>query len=124
MKSRAVIIFIGAMLSIAAGIFFLSEDLITPYVPFAEAAASPGKYVQIIGKIDRTSKIEIKTDGFNFAMTDKDGSPIRVVSKESKPLNFEHAEQAVVLGRYDASAKYFTADRILVKCPSKYERKI
>jgi len=39
-----------------------------------------------------------------------------------KPLNFEHAKQVVALGKYNKSDKIFEADKILVKCPSKYTK--
>jgi len=37
-----------------------------------------------------------------------------------KPLNFEHADQIVLLGKYSPERDIFEADRVLVKCPSKY----
>ncbi|ABB14744.1 cytochrome c maturation protein CcmE [Carboxydothermus hydrogenoformans] len=45
-----------------------------------------------------------------------------VVYNDVKPDNLEHPEaQIVVEGKYDG--KVFQADTLLVKCPSKYEKK-
>jgi cytochrome c-type biogenesis protein CcmE len=38
-----------------------------------------------------------------------------------KPANFEDAVSIVAIGRYDAAASEFAADKLLVKCPSKYQ---
>jgi cytochrome c-type biogenesis protein CcmE len=38
-----------------------------------------------------------------------------------KPANFEEAISIVAIGRYDGSEKVFVADKLLVKCPSKYQ---
>jgi len=45
-----------------------------------------------------------------------------VVYNDVKPDNFEHPEaQIVVEGKYDG--KVFQADTLLIKCPSKYQKK-
>ncbi len=46
---------------------------------------------------------------------------MRVRYKGLKPANFEEAISIVAIGRYDASASEMHADKLLVKCPSKYQ---
>ncbi len=60
--------------------------------------------------------------GFSFSIKDDNDHQLRVSHNEAKPLNFEHAEQVVVLGRFDAEKDIFEADKLLIKCPSKYKK--
>ena len=41
--------------------------------------------------------------------------------KGVKPGNFEDAISIVAIGHFDEGAKQFEADKLLVKCPSKYQ---
>ncbi len=41
--------------------------------------------------------------------------------KGLKPANFEDAISIVAIGQYDESSKEFEANKLLVKCPSKYQ---
>ena len=56
-------------------------------------------------------------------MKDEEGAAMKIMHTGTKPLNFEHAEKIVVIGKYNTIKKQFNADKILVKCPSKYKRK-
>jgi cytochrome c-type biogenesis protein CcmE len=38
-----------------------------------------------------------------------------------KPANFEEAISIVAIGRWDGAAERVHADKLLVKCPSKYQ---
>ena len=55
---------------------------------------------------------------FSFYMIDKEGNEKKVFFKGAKPQDFERSEQVVVTGKYAEGA--FHADKILMKCPSKY----
>ncbi len=101
--------------------FFSMRDMLTPYVPFNKAMES-GDYVQIIGSRDRQAKPVHGEGYFSFTLKNKTGAVMKVRHKGSKPLNFEHAEQVVAMGTYDRDNNLFEADKILVKCPSKYTR--
>mgnify|MGYP003597896777 CR=1 FL=1 len=57
-----------------------------------------------------------------FTLTDEDGNRITAFHNGVKPQNFEHTEQVVLLGKYSPDKNIFEADKVLVKCPSKYER--
>lgn len=124
MKHRNIIIFITALAFLIAAIFFASDNLLSPYVPFKEAVSSPGRYVQIIGRLDKNAAIVHGEGMYSFTAIDKEGTRLKVTHRGSKPQNFEHTEQAVMLGKYNATGNVFEAEKVLVKCPSKYRRKV
>lgn len=113
-----IIVIVGAIVAVLS----VSDDLFSPYVSFADAQKS-GAYVQIIGRIDQS--IAPKTDDgvLVFSIRDERNDRLVVQHKGPKPVNFEHAEQAVILGKYDQTSKTFIAEKVLVKCPSKYQKK-
>jgi cytochrome c-type biogenesis protein CcmE len=94
------------------------SSALTPYVTFAYAEES-SRSVQVKGYgIDGTVQI-IDEDSFSFEMEDMDGKVVRVFHKGPIPQNLMEADNIVVVGKYADGG--FTAQRILVKCPSKYE---
>lgn len=120
MNSKRIIVIVLVILF--AGVAFYSmRGMMTPYVPFGEAMSS-GEYVQVIGARDRALPVEHGEGYFAFTLRDRDGAAMRVTHRGAKPQNFEHATQVVALGSYDKSRKIFDAERILVKCPSKYQK--
>jgi cytochrome c-type biogenesis protein CcmE len=124
MKYRTIILFIVGLAFLVAAIFFVSDDILSPYVPFREAKTDAGKYVQIIGKLDKSVPVSHSEGEYTFTAIDKDGTRMRIRHRGTKPQNFEHTEQIVMLGRYRTDGNIFEADKILVKCPSKYRRKM
>jgi cytochrome c-type biogenesis protein CcmE len=122
MKYRYIIIFIIAIALAITAFISLSDDLVTPYVPFTKASASPGKYVQVIGKIDKTVPVKHEEGSFTFTLIDKTGRKMNFINNAVKPLNFEHADQVVALGKFDSAKNIFAADKLLIKCPSKYKK--
>jgi cytochrome c-type biogenesis protein CcmE len=115
-KKLIVSLFVICFLIIA---FFSMRGILTPYVSFQEAKQL-GKYVQIIGKLEKSSQIKYDVGSFTFSLRDDDNNVMRIIYSGTKPLNFEHAIQVVALGIYDSSSGSFKADKILTKCPSKY----
>jgi cytochrome c-type biogenesis protein CcmE len=110
------IIIVAACVGVAA---FSMRGMLTPYVSFADAMKS-GEYVQIIGERPRSAPVENSDGAFAFTLRGGDGASLRVLYRGVKPQNFEHADRIVALGTYDADSGVFVADRLLVKCPSKY----
>ena len=123
MKYRNIIIFLLGLGLLAAAVFSLSENILSPYVPFSEAISSPGKYVQVIGRLDKSARVVHREGEYTFTVIDKDGTKMNIKHRGTKPQNFEHTDQVVILGKYNAGSEVFEADKILVKCPSKYRRK-
>jgi cytochrome c-type biogenesis protein CcmE len=124
MRYRNIIIFIAGLALLVAAIFSLSDDILSPYVPFKEAQSNPGKYVQIIGTLDKSTPVTHGEGGFTFSIIDKDGTKMKVLHRGPEPQNFQHTDQVVVLGKYQNEGGIFNADKVLVKCPSKYSKKV
>ncbi len=125
MKTPAII----GMLIILSALAFGAKAFVTnltPYVSFAQARQSQNGTVQIMGPLDKNS-IQSTTEGLRFDILAKDNPKDRmtVLFKESKPSNFSLAIEVTAIGRYQPGATpnsgIFHADKLLVKCPSKYQ---
>jgi len=100
-----------------AGYFF--ADSVTPYVSVAEARTSE-RNVQVKGLPDDTVEPHMENNMFVFSISDEEtGETMLVRYKGIKPDNFDEAYHVVAIGKYTGDA--FTADKLLIKCPSKYE---
>jgi cytochrome c-type biogenesis protein CcmE len=93
---------------------------LTPYRSFADARKDGG-YVQVNGTLaDRGAVVTDAAQGLLlFQLKDSRGEVMEVVYKGVKPANFEQATSVVALGAYEHGR--FQADKLLVKCPSKYQ---
>jgi len=121
MKLKYVIGFAVIAACVAVGIFSLKSSM-TPYLPFEEAMSASGRSVQVIGKIVKgSSRFDEKSGLREFTLKDEAGRKLKVATKENLPSNFEHATSVVAVGSYKDGV--FNAERVLVKCPSKYEKK-
>ena len=56
---------------------------------------------------------------FKFDMIDENGFKQKVLHSSPMPTNFTKSEQVVIVGSYNG--ENFIAEKILLKCPSKYE---
>jgi len=113
----------GLLLAVFAGFSFTAfKSSMTPYVSF-ERAREADRVVQVAGALEKGSSSYVDTrESLFFTLKDpKDSSTLRVRFKGLKPANFEDAVSIVAIGRYDDKAKEFEADKLLVKCPSKYQ---
>ena len=100
-----------------AGYFF--ADAVTPYVSIADARASH-RNVQVKGLPDDSVVPHMENDMFVFSIVDEEtGETMLVRYKGTKPDTFDEAYHIVAIGRYSGDA--FVADKLLIKCPSKYE---
>ncbi|MCL1865153.1 MAG: cytochrome c maturation protein CcmE [Spirochaetes bacterium] len=122
MKNKKIIIFIIIIALLVIAILSISDNIFSPYVTFRYAKENPAKYVQIIGKRTKGSKITHDSAGFSFTLTDEKGEELEIFHSGVKPQNFEHAEQIVILGKYSLEKKLLEADKVLTKCPSKYQK--
>jgi cytochrome c-type biogenesis protein CcmE len=111
------------VIAVCVGVgFFALRSAMTPYVPFAEAMAARGRDVQVIGTLVKgATEFDDKTNGWRFRLKDAAGTEMAVETRENLPANFEHSNSVVAIGSY-ADGR-FEAKNILVKCPSKYEKK-
>ena len=120
MKYRAILIPAIGMIFLVIAVLSLSENILSPYVPFDTARERSGSYVQIIGALDATRPVKHGEGEFSFRIIEAEGETMEIVHRGSKPQNFEHADQVVLLGSYNSDLGVFEADKVLVKCPSKY----
>jgi len=121
MKKTRIVIFIIIITLLIVAILSLSDDVMSPYVSFAHAKEHSGSYVQIIGVLDRGTPVKHHEKGLSFTVSDG-ASRMKIVHDGPRPLNFEHADKIVLLGKYSLDADVFQADKVLVKCPSKYQK--
>lgn len=92
------------------------------YANFSEAMSNQGEEFHVVGVLDKAHLPEynpqVNPDEFKFFMVDNLGVSAQVVLHQSKPQDFDRAEQIVVIG--EAQGEVFHASEILMKCPSKY----
>lgn len=122
--SKGVWYAIGGLLLVAFVGFSVTafkQDL-TPYVSYREAC-STSRMVQVAGALEKGSSTYRATEGqLVFTLTEpKTHQNLRVRYKGVRPGNFEDAISIVAIGRYDARTSEFEANKLLVKCPSKYQ---
>ena len=116
----------SVLLAVLIGLFVAYAGLtlgesVTPYVSIAEAEASRST-VQVKGLLDERSAPEQVNDEFRFVLKDEDdGRTMPVRYAGVKPDRFEEAYHIVAIGKYDGADGSFHANKLLIKCPSKYE---
>jgi len=114
----------GALLLLAfAGFSFTAfKDSMTPYVSY-DRAREADRVVQVAGALEKGSySYAAERESLFFTLQDpKTKQTLRVRYKGLKPANFEDAISIVAIGNYDEKAKEFQANKLLVKCPSKYQ---
>lgn len=115
---------LGAALLVAFAGFSLAsfKEALTPYVSYDEARAA-GRTVQVAGALAAGSAAYDGDGGYlRFTLLDEeDGGELPVRYEGLKPANFEEAISIVAIGRYDEASGEFHANKLLVKCPSKYQ---
>jgi cytochrome c-type biogenesis protein CcmE len=86
-----------------------------------ETAKKTGKRVHIVGEwVNReATDYNPESDIFHFYLKDTLDAVEQVRYHDPKPMNFETAEKVVIIGKYEKDE--FVADKIIMKCPSKYE---
>ncbi|TDI70550.1 MAG: cytochrome c maturation protein CcmE [Bacteroidetes bacterium] len=90
------------------------------YMNFSQAMES-GSRAHVVGDWveERAFEYDPQANVFSFHMQDDQGTIRKIRYNHPKPPNFEDAEKIVVEGRVEN--EIFVADKILIKCPSKYQ---
>jgi cytochrome c-type biogenesis protein CcmE len=122
------------VIAVAVGVILSSTGSASEYVDFAKAEemASEGndEMVHVVGALLKDASgayvgmvynPSVDPNHFEFLLTDTKGKTLKVIYFQPKPQDFEKAEQIVIIGH--AKAGVFVANKILMKCPSKYEDK-
>lgn len=112
---------IGIALIVVCGVvgFTAFRGSLTPYVGFAEAQQLT-RACQVMGVIDKDKvHYDLTAGELKFSIIDEQGHVLPVSYRGVKPGNFDQAKSVVCNGRVVDGT--FQADRLLVKCPSKYQ---
>jgi len=115
---------LGGVLILAFAGFALAsfKETLTPYVSY-EQARSVERQVQVAGGlVQGSSSYDDERQSLVFTLHDEaTGDTLPVRYHGVKPANFEDAISIVAIGRFHEADAEFAADKLLVKCPSKYQ---
>lgn len=121
MRSRRVLGALGVVAIVgfvAYGATSFRSNL-TPYVSFTQARSSSSA-VQVAGQLVTGSEtIDTAKGTLGFTIRDERQDTLRVVYRGPVPGNFKEATLVVAVGRF--SDGELQAEKVLVKCPSKYQ---
>ena len=117
-------------IAMAMGIILTTAGDASSYVTFEEAKRreSDGdrSKIHVVGKLKKTESDEVMDItpskdqlSFTFVMLDENEAEQKVFYPNPIPQDFDRSEQVVVVGSYQKDL--FVADKILLKCPSKYQ---
>ena len=118
------------VIAAAIGIIVSTAGDASSYVSFDQAyqMASSGnkKNIHVVGELkkDASGKITGIAEGadrlsFSFVLIDDAQREQTVYYNEPMPPDFTRSEKIVVIGSFEGDS--FVADKILLKCPSKYQ---
>lgn len=109
---------------IALGLLMAGRAMIqtiVPYVSVAQARQSNGK-VQVKGKLVQGSlEMDAMQRETRFIIEDAKGDRLPVIHPKLAQGNVEQATEIVAIGQMQGNV--FVAEKILYKCPSKYQGK-
>ena len=110
------------LIAVAIGAIISTVTDAATYADFATAEKNPGREFQVVGQLNKEKEIlyspEVNANEFSFFMVDNNGVERKVIVNGAKPQDFERSEQVVITGTDEG--KSFKAEKILMKCPSKY----
>ena len=118
------------VIAIAISVIVSTAGDASTYVSFKEAKnislTNSEKKIHVVGNLKKGNEgevlgIETSPDqmAFKFIMLDENNFEQLVLHPNPMPTDFTRSEQVVVVGSY--SGDVFVADKILLKCPSKYQ---
>ena len=91
------------------------------YGSFSDAIETE-KELHVVGKLKLDKEMvyapQVDANYFSFYVKDNEGKDCKVIFSGGKPQDFERSEQIVLTGQMVGSE--FHANKILMKCPSKY----
>jgi cytochrome c-type biogenesis protein CcmE len=128
MKKSHILIIV--VIAAAIGIIVTTAGDASTYVSFNDAyqMASQGNdnSIHVVGQLKKDANghivgIEEGADkvSFSFIMVDDNGKEQKVDYNQPIPADFTRSEKVVVVGHYAGDT--FKAEKILLKCPSKYQ---
>ncbi len=122
----------GIIITVAIVIIMSMAGDASSYVSFQEAKALSAKgfdkSIHVVGELKKNAYgdiigIQESPDklSFKFQLIDEDGFEQVVLHANPIPTDFTKSEQVVIIGSY--TGDNFIAEKILLKCPSKYQEK-
>jgi cytochrome c-type biogenesis protein CcmE len=121
MKRSHIIAIVIIAVAIAALVGSLYDS--STYANLAQAQADPGKEYHVVGVLDRSEEVvyepSLNASLTSFTMVDLEGNKCKVHLNKAKPQDFERSERLVLIGRATEDGE-FHAEKMLMKCPSKY----
>ncbi|PWT96375.1 MAG: hypothetical protein C5B52_15885 [Bacteroidetes bacterium] len=122
MKKIQIVFLVVIAAAIAYLLVTMSKDL-TTYDTIISAKQKQGKYIHLIGRLDRSKPIEydpVKDPNYlSFYAVDSLGGQAKVIYHNTKPAELEMSERIVMRGKMNGDV--FECKEILLKCPSKYK---
>lgn len=92
----------------------------SPYMSFAQALRTSDDHVHIAGDLLKDSiSNDMTHHTLRFKIKDTDGTVVQIVHHGEMPANLGEATKVVAIG--GAHGNQFDSEKLLVKCPSKYE---
>ena len=132
MKTTHILLLI--VIAVAIGVIVSLTGSTSSYVTFNEAKVmakdGDNDKIHVVGKIKKSLSGKIQgmeyypeqdPNYFKFQLMDTTNTEMSVVYGNPKPADFERSEQIVIIG--SVRDNIFVADKILMKCPSKYTEK-
>ena len=114
------------LLAASVGIIMVSLGDSSNYVTFDQAETYPNEQYHVVGKLADKKPMKYNPrnnpNKFTFHVKDEKGNICRVVYNDAKPADIEQTDRVVLVGQMkEQGAETFHAERILMKCPSKYK---
>ena len=111
------------IIAVAIGVIISTYADSSTYGSFTDAQETQ-KELHVVGKLQKSKEMvydpEVDANYFSFYMVDNKGKECKVEFTGTKPQDFERSEQIVLTGQM--SNGKFQANKILMKCPSKYKQ--
>jgi cytochrome c-type biogenesis protein CcmE len=118
---KSAIVFI-ALIGVAIAAIISSYGDASTYESFDVASDNPDKEYHVVGTLNKEKEryYDPKKDAnyFTFYMIDQKGKECKVIYYAPEPQDFDKSEQVVIIGKMKGDE--FLANKILLKCPSKY----
>lgn len=117
-------------IAIGVGIIVSTAGDASSYVSFSEAKAmavnGDDNKIHVVGNLTKDAMgnvvgvhPSVDKTSFYFTLVDDQGLEQKVYHNAPEPQDFRKSEKVVIIGNYHEDV--FVADKILLKCPSKYQ---
>lgn len=120
MKKTQIIII--AFIAVAIGAIITTYGDASTYEGFDVAQKNQDKEYHVVGVLNkekpRVYNPQIDANLFTFFLIDEKGVESKVIYRAPEPADFERSEKVVIIGKMNGEV--FEANKILLKCPSKY----